>query len=786
MYGSEEGSESDDETKIVTMINLSSSSEDLTTNGQDVEEGVDEDGDIEFEEGQVVTVDGGVDFEFRVGNAPASTFEVVNLCMGDTNWAEDKNDHLFFALKFPSPVTRPIMVEIWESPKSKSTYYQLKQHCLRRFYIGFGLGIYKRQEFGHHVFYEAPTHQLHMVPDGSGWDTVSFGLINRQITAIKGKEVVRPSKGKPGKPEDYIPQWLLLGDFGDILTKYSDGKMHMNGFCPMNPEYWVEGVLSDEEVPQKWPVWHYLRKCKLPGRVAPEGIPVSSSMSYKIGMGCFTDTAATKVDSIRCMRAGSLIEDVVALAFVQYHQCEYYEKGWRVHPSIPYWGDSTDGYIICPWITWEVVPDKVRAHWAEHGITPETHPDISHGMLEIKCSDTALNAPTAGYYMPQCSWHEMCWDEPSEGKRIMFCILLRAQVTGGAPVIWYYFHWRDFDFEKRIVDNVRAGSVHYKEGRIVEWGKTLRKFDKGYQTWARNRTKNRDDVTRYPLDGMVPWPCRGAREYMELLPKINHEAATRVPGRFPDLGHYVLEPLYRPRNAGWLEDYPICYKPNPYMKHLEGQNLAAKVVAEMARPTPKVDLRMTHYQNYKYELKAYHDRQGKRLPPVPSNSQLGFLSLKSGPKKKPKLVIPSPPKLQFRPRKRDATPKLKLLQPSLKRTASIRGAKGVAAWISLNKKKKNATRQQRTHPSRFIETEAKESSKDEPAAPDLAEESPVPLKRDTPLTPAQSNRQLAALRAATIQLGTKFDETGHPTNRRDAISALRDLRAMIDRLADGL
>lgn len=757
--------------------------------------------------GHVVETDGGKDFIFRVLNAPAASFEVVNLVPG-RSWKDEGNDHQWFTLRFPCAVDRPIMVEVWSKDRIQVRLTN-KRRCLRRFHVHPPMKEYKTEQFGHHTFSVAPTHEVHMVPDeegGGGWDTVSFGLINRQIAAVPGRDIVR--SGKNARPERYKPQWLLQGDFEDIWLTYGHGRINTNGFCPIDPQFWVEGVISDEEVPQKTPTWHALRKCKLPGRDPPDGTVVSSSMSYSLGMGCFTQDKGKDdvVKSIRCMRMGSLLEDATLLALVNDTSITYYEKGWRIHPEVPYWGDSTDGYIVWPEITWDKVPQDVKDHWAKNGVTPYNTPDISHGMLEIKCSDTKLDAPMAGYFMPQCAWHMMCWDEPPDTpnrRRCMYTILLRAQPCGPNPKIHCYFIWRDFDFEKLIVDNVIKGSPYYEADRISEWGQKLRGLDYRYRLWAADRTKERDDKNKYPLDFELSWPCKGVKEYMETIPRQNKEAESIPPG-FPKIANYPLEPLlYYEQGEGWIHNYQIVYSKNrsildalsPWDGGKNAQGIYTEVDLEKKKKKEKarwkrleearqdeerIGVRMTHYQQTQKKAREYWAKKNaKRDRQDGPQSLTGWINMGKKPQRRKKIAEaeaagPLALSILSRSTRSSATTR----RPPVKKKTAPKEKK-VSTKMTPFTRALNSKRSERKP---FIDDEAKQSGPDSPERIDLANESPVPLSLGSNRLPPGKphlGELLIQTRLAVSDINNHVDRTGKLLSREGALSAIDDLQAAV-------
>lgn len=493
---------------------------------------------------------GGPDFDFRVIGVKTK-FQVKNLNRDERTWEIEKEDHNYYSLIFEEPINRPICIEIYA--KKKVRYQdQLLKAVVRRFFVDIEHGVYEMEDFGPHKFAVGLTHEVHfaetgeeemtMLPEESeeqlkakGWDTVSFGIINRQIT-----------HSSMGKTENY-PQWLMACSFDGLFHEETNGMMKGLPFTPLDYRFWVEGIRDPEDVPQKTPIWHMLRSKK-----------IGSSTAYKVGMGCFTQQKYTSkpLVSNQLMRIGSFLEDAFAMALVQHTGMFYVERGWRDHPMCPEkWGDSVDGLLVDKTMTLDRIPNRYLKQWRRHGVKLEDI-DITKGVLEIKCSDTDTVAACKNYYLGQTTWHMSAFDR-------YWGIVLRGQPCGKNARLQCYYWYRDLDLEKAIMQNVKDGT-QFKDDlkQLEEWGK--RRHIAGLRNRlaavAKKITDEREDPNNESFT--IPWPNDSVRKYLELVPNLNKQLEQPTKG-FPEKLVSKLKPVLNLSNQGWIENLPMVYMDEP-------------------------------------------------------------------------------------------------------------------------------------------------------------------------------------------------------------------------------
>jgi len=470
--------------------------------------------------------DTGEDFLFQVWNTSVK-FKAVNL-RGRT-WSENREDYNFYSVVFDEPVTTTVCVEIWAHMRLKG-----KNPLIRRAFIDVERKGYREEKFGDHTFLVHSTHELHLVdPEKKTWDRMSFGLVNRQIAYGKGMR------------EECYPQWLFDADFDPLFERATKGLMHGLPFSPLDPEYFDPELIPPVKIPQKTPNWHVARKDK-----------IGSSTAYKVGMGCFT-SGSSVVLSNRGMRAGSILEDAIAMVFVQHTGFEYYEKGWFTYEPYPKWGDSIDGVVRNKFMKLERVPKYVKEHWVKNGKDLKKL-DMTMGGLEIKCSDKDKDIGMRGYYIGQCVWHMMNWD-------VQWCILLKGQPCGKNGQLWAYLIWRDYDLEKTIRENVLEGTKWKEAGKLAEWGRKDKIYglNKKYLKKSFGITANREKNPQKNFK--IDWPTPEVKEYLSLIPDENRKLETlpKTNKDFPQSLVKKLSPVLFLNGHGWMHEYPVVYEKGP-------------------------------------------------------------------------------------------------------------------------------------------------------------------------------------------------------------------------------
>lgn len=225
----------------------------------------------------------------------------------------------------------------------------------------------------------------------------------------------------------------LSGAFG------ADRYQSLAWFPPdVDPTLW--GLRIDaRSIPQRSPLWFKLR-----------GI-VSGSKAYQL-LGFFMN-APKRFNAFAksAMRLGTLCEDVAAAAYlVTFPARVFQEVGWCAAPHGPAgWGASPDGVLIDASMTWDSVPDYVRADY----VGREGAFDITRGACEFKTSRTKLCCEA--YFLAQVYMEMIALD-------VVWCDLVRyrpLRAWDADALKWTYRDvahvyrvWRRRDLEARLME----------------------------------------------------------------------------------------------------------------------------------------------------------------------------------------------------------------------------------------------------------------------------------------------------------------------------------------------
>lgn len=253
-----------------------------------------------------------------------------------------------------------------------------------------------------------------------------------------------------------------------LLQPHVSMKSHLSGafgadryrtlawFPPdVDPTLW--GLRIDaRSIPQRSPLWFKLRG------------PVSGSKAYQL-LGFFMN-APKRFNAFAksAMRLGTLCEDVATTAYlVTFPERAFQEVGWCAAPHGPAgWGASPDGMLIDTTMTWDKVPDEVRADYAGR----EDAFDITHGACEFKTSRTKLCCEA--YFLAQVYMEMIALD-------VVWCDLVRYRPLRAwdpdtskwsyRDVAHVYRVWRRRDLEARLMELwKRASSSSTNNSRVQD------------------------------------------------------------------------------------------------------------------------------------------------------------------------------------------------------------------------------------------------------------------------------------------------------------------------------
>lgn len=211
------------------------------------------------------------------------------------------------------------------------------------------------------------THSLRLTEDQKSVSIIHFTVNNVQLSK-----------------RNSTPHLELLPDMDSFFYEtFGEDRFVAQPFYPADPAV-MDALkrVNARDVPQRTPFWFKLRG------------EVTGTKAYK-ACGFYPDSSEFDEKALRRMRFGRVREDFICAVYMDQRPHVKVEMvGCCPVPDKKGWGASPDGIVHDETMTWDLVPDHVRAEYEK-----DTHVDICRGVLEIKGSQGNCNMQA--YYYPQ-------------------------------------------------------------------------------------------------------------------------------------------------------------------------------------------------------------------------------------------------------------------------------------------------------------------------------------------------------------------------------------------------